>query len=224
MSHLEFPLLMFYSSQCVFHFLGQVYSKVFYFGGGGRGRGCDFKRLVFFFPSFPLWYFLCKEMQSISCCCAEFISSSSFCVTSLVFSIYSIVLSAYNDNFISSIPIWISFVSFPYLIAVASTANTIKEEVRVGILIFFQILRGTLSAFHQLISCCLWVCHKWVPQVALMVKNPPANAEDIRDMGSIPGGGHGNPLQYSCLENSMDRGAWWATVHGITESQTGLSD
>ena len=51
-----------------------------------------------------------------------------------------------------------------------------------------------------------------------MVKNPPANAGDIRDMGSIPGSGrspgegHGNPLQYSCLENPMDRGVWWATV------------
>ena len=50
------------------------------------------------------------------------------------------------------------------------------------------------------------------------------------DLGSIPGSGrssgkgNGNPLQYSCLESSMDRGAWWATVHGVTESQTGLSD
>ena len=60
-----------------------------------------------------------------------------------------------------------------------------------------------------------------------MVKNPPANAEDARDMGSIPGlerspgGGHGNPCQYSCLENPMDRGAWWATFHGVAkESDT----
>ena len=59
-----------------------------------------------------------------------------------------------------------------------------------------------------------------------MVKNPLASAGDIRDMGSIPGserspgGGHGNPLQYSCLENSMDRGAWWATVHRVPKSQT----
>ena len=56
-----------------------------------------------------------------------------------------------------------------------------------------------------------------------MVKNPPANAGDIRDMGLIPGsgrlpgGGNDNPLQYSCLENPMDRGAWQATVHGVTE-------
>ena len=59
-----------------------------------------------------------------------------------------------------------------------------------------------------------------------MVKNPPANAGDIRDTGSIPalgrslGGRHGNPLQYSCLKNPMDRGAWWTTVHGVTKSLT----
>ena len=65
-------------------------------------------------------------------------------------------------------------------------------------------------------------------QLALVVKNPPINAGDLRDEGLIsgsgrsPGGGHGNPLQYCCLENSMDRGAWWATVHGITKSRTQL--
>ena len=60
-----------------------------------------------------------------------------------------------------------------------------------------------------------------------VVKYPPVNAEDTRDMGSIPGSGrspgerNGNLLQYSCLENPMDRGAWWATVHGVTkESDT----
>ena len=56
-------------------------------------------------------------------------------------------------------------------------------------------------------------------QVALAVRNLSANIGDIRDAGSIPGspgGGHGNPLQYSCLENPTDRGAWQATVHGIT--------
>ena len=59
-----------------------------------------------------------------------------------------------------------------------------------------------------------------------MVKNLPANAGVIRDMASIlelgrsPGGGHGNPLQYSYLENPMERGAWQAIVHGVTESDT----
>ena len=57
-----------------------------------------------------------------------------------------------------------------------------------------------------------------------MVKNLPANAGDVRDMGLIPGSGrspgegNGDPLQYSCLENSMDWGAWRVTVHGVTES------
>ena len=59
-----------------------------------------------------------------------------------------------------------------------------------------------------------------------MVKNPPANAGDTGVEGLIPGPGtssevgNGNPLQYSCLKNSMERGAWWATVHTISKSQT----
>ena len=59
-----------------------------------------------------------------------------------------------------------------------------------------------------------------------MVQNLPANAGDTGDMGSVPGlgrspeGGNGNPLQYSCLKNSMDKGAWLATVHGLTQNQT----
>ena len=59
-----------------------------------------------------------------------------------------------------------------------------------------------------------------------MIKNLPANAGNARDTGLIPGSGrfpgreNGNPLQYSCLENPMDRGAWWATVHGVVKSQT----
>ena len=64
----------------------------------------------------------------------------------------------------------------------------------------------------------------------LVVKNSPANAGDIRDTGLIPGlgrfppsgGEHGTSLEYFCLENPMDRGAWWATVHGLTKSQTRL--
>ena len=60
-----------------------------------------------------------------------------------------------------------------------------------------------------------------------MIKNLPANAADIGSipgLGRSPGGGNGNPLQYSCLENSMERGTWWAIVHGITKSQTLLND
>ena len=62
-------------------------------------------------------------------------------------------------------------------------------------------------------------------QVDLVVKNPPAKAGDVRDSGSIPGqedprGGSGNPLQYSCLENPMDRGTWQATVHRVAKTRT----
>ena len=62
--------------------------------------------------------------------------------------------------------------------------------------------------------------------MALVVKNPSTNAEDIKDRGLIPGsgrspeGGHGNSLQYSCLEDPMDRGAWQATGYGVAKSQT----
>ena len=62
--------------------------------------------------------------------------------------------------------------------------------------------------------------------MALAVKKLPANAGDLRDAGSIlgsgrsPGEGHGNPLQYSCLENLMDRGTWWATIHRVAKSRT----
>ena len=69
-----------------------------------------------------------------------------------------------------------------------------------------------------------------VSLVVLVVKNLSANAGDIRDAGSsiagsgrCPGGGHSNPLQYSCLENCMDRGDWWVAIHKITKSWTQLS-
>ena len=63
-----------------------------------------------------------------------------------------------------------------------------------------------------------------------MVKNLPVNVGDTRDTSSVPelgvspGVGNGNPLQCSCLENSMDRGTWWAAVHGVTKNWTRLSD
>ena len=68
--------------------------------------------------------------------------------------------------------------------------------------------------------------HTGFQQVALVVKNLPANAGDIADMGSMPGsgrppgGGNCTPLQYSCLKNPMERGAWWAIVHRVAESDT----
>ena len=75
---------------------------------------------------------------------------------------------------------------------------------------------------------CVYICiyiymYIWASQVALVIKNPATNAGDLRDTGLIPGwerspgGGHGNPLQYSCLENHMDRRAWWTTVLGVAK-------
>ena len=89
-----------------------------------------------------------------------------------------------------------------------------------------------MSLIHLFIlATCIFVkcplCARAFP-VALVVKNLPANAEDIRDTGSIPGSrrspgeGHGNLLQYSYLENPIDRGSWWATVHRVAKSQTRL--
>ena len=75
------------------------------------------------------------------------------------------------------------------------------------------------------------ICHlspqMMASQVVLVVKNLLANAGNVRDTGSIPGSGrspgegHGNPLQYTCLENPMDRGNGWAIAHGVAQSQTG---
>ena len=84
------------------------------------------------------------------------------------------------------------------------------------------------AAIYGVAQSRTWL--KWLSSSRLLVvKNLPANAEDIRDVGSIPGWGrlpgerHGNPLQYSCLENPMDRGVWWAIiVHGVTKSRTWL--
>ena len=65
--------------------------------------------------------------------------------------------------------------------------------------------------------------YRGASQVAIVVKNPSANAGDIKAVDSVPvwgrsaGERNGNPLQYSCLGNPMDRGAWWATVHGVAE-------
>ena len=66
--------------------------------------------------------------------------------------------------------------------------------------------------------------------MVLLIKSPPVDAENIRDTGQIPGSGrspgegNGNPLQYSCPGKLLDRGAWWATVHGVTKSWTLLND
>ena len=94
------------------------------------------------------------------------------------------------------------------------------------IFIFFKIIFSFQVCHFFFLTTLLNI---WASQVALLVKNPPTNAGDTRDGVSLPGlgrstgVGNGNPLQYSCLENSMDRGSWWATVHGATKSLTQLS-
>ena len=84
-----------------------------------------------------------------------------------------------------------------------------------------------LIRIHDNNVCCTFVGNQVWASGGSMVKNPPADAGDVGSIpgpGRSPGGGHGNPLQDSCLENPMDRGAWWATVHGVAKSQTRSSD
>ena len=89
-------------------------------------------------------------------------------------------------------------------------------------LVFFSLLPGGK------LGPAIALGATWDSQVALVVKNPPASAGDVRDMGSVPGlgrspgGGNGNPLQSSCLENPMDRGTCGATVHGVAKGWTEL--
>ena len=77
---------------------------------------------------------------------------------------------------------------------------------------------------------CILLSERRASLLAQRVKNPLASEGDRRDMGSVPGsgrspgGGHGNLLKYACLENPMNRGAWWTTVHGVAKSWTRLSD
>ena len=87
---------------------------------------------------------------------------------------------------------------------------------------FYVILYCTFFHFNKMTVRILMT----IP-VAQMVKNLPAMQETrVQSLGRkrSSGEGNGNPLQYSCLENPMDRGAWWATVHGVAKSRTQLSD
>ena len=97
------------------------------------------------------------------------------------------------------------------------------------LLYIYTIYIYSLSLYIYIYTYIYIYIHTYF-QVVLVVKNLSANAGELRDMGSIPGlgrfpgegEGNGKPLQYSCLENPMDRGAWWATVHGIAKSCTWL--
>ena len=103
--------------------------------------------------------------------------------------------------------------------------NTSNHPVHAVMWMFSKQQFGNVLPYP--IDSCSCLC-SLASQVVLVVKNTPVNTGNIRDMGSIPrsgrspGGGHGNPLQYLCLGNPMDRGAWQATVHRIVESQTQL--
>ena len=92
------------------------------------------------------------------------------------------------------------------------------------------LLSATWCPGQHLYAClliCKYICHySWAPQELLVVKSPPANVGDIKDVclihgsGKSPEGGHGNPLQYSCLENSKDKKAWQVTVCRFTKNWT----
>ena len=83
-----------------------------------------------------------------------------------------------------------------------------------------------MGILTKVFAICIYLLLVWASQAALAVKNLPDNEGDVRDEGSIPGLGrspgeeHGNSLHCSCLENPMDRGAWWATDHRVSKSQT----
>ena len=103
------------------------------------------------------------------------------------------------------------------------TGTKKQQEDAEVYLIYSPYIKGENTPY-----ICKHVFIYYASQVVIAVKNPPANARDGRNMdstpgsGRSPGGGHDNPLQYSCLENSMDRRAWQATVYSVTKSQTRL--
>ena len=108
-----------------------------------------------------------------------------------------------------------------YDVVVISGVQKSDSAIHIHVSVLFQILFP-----YRLLKSI-----EWASQVALVVKNLSAIAGDVRDLGLTPGlgrspgGGYGNPLQYSRLENPIDRGAWWAPgFMGITKSQTRLSD
>ena len=113
-----------------------------------------------------------------------------------------------------------------------------KQTECISVPIEFQLWVIIRSLMFKLLIC-IWcsnayysLCQDniWASQLVQWWKNQPANAGGARDSGSIPGlgrspgGRNGNPLQYSCLGNSMDRGPWWAIVHGVARSRKELSD
>ena len=111
-------------------------------------------------------------------------------------------------------------------------SSYLQKKLRSGIW-NWAVGAGAAGVFYNSSSQSWMILHTlrdiWGSPDGAVVKNPPANAGDARDSGLIPGlgrfpgGGHSNPLQYSCLENLMDWGAWWTTVHRVPESWTWLN-
>ena len=118
---------------------------------------------------------------------------------------YSIISSAKSDTFTSSFPIWIGLISFSSLIAVIRTSKT--------------MLNTSGSKWERNLKKMVYM-HTQGFSGGSAIKNLPASAGELNYIlgpGRSPGEGNGNPLQYSCLENPMDREAWWATVHGVAK-------
>ena len=137
-----------------------------------------------------------------------FLETYSICITANSFKMQSPRPPPHSNEMPRSLPRTLKFESKALIFFFSS--YTLKKPEVIGIKKKARLLNPGTS------------------QVALMVKNLPANTGDIRDMGSIPGlwrfpgGGHGNPRQYSYLENPMDRGTLWAKVHRVTKSWTRL--
>jgi len=129
-------------------------------------------------------------------------------VASLGLSIYSILPAANNDSFTYYFPVWIHFISS--LIVMARTCTTVLNNSDKGVHpCLFPDLRGNALTFSPLI---------------IMVAIGLSYVNKYTFTMLRYGEGNGNPLQYSCLDNSMDRGAWKATVYGIARSRSVLSD
>ena len=132
-----------------------------------------------------------------------------------------------EDHFLAFSSFW-KLLHSPWLLAPSSIFRLSNIRPSPSPTAIALVVHLFASLFHYMCVCvCVHVyTYIWASQVALAVKNLPANAGDVRDEGLIPGsgrslgGGHGNPLQYSSLENPMDKGAWLATIHRFLKSWT----
>ena len=139
-----------------------------------------------------------------------------------------LILNAIFYCWLLMLNIWILCLCMSYL-SIPEIMLTYQLCISPLRIVGINLLLSSLELLHPYVwekldlPFFLWGCPR-----ELVVKNPPAHAGDIREVGSIPGlgrshgKGHGNPLQYFCLQKAMDRGAWPTTVHRVTQSQTRL--